>query len=340
MEETETKFEKWHDKNYKKILLIPGIVLFLAFAYLLIFYFQTGDIINKDVSLAGGTTITIFTETSAQELESSLSAQFPDLIIRTISDNTGKQTKLIVTVPNSPEEISPAIEQALGFQLTEENSSTEFTGAALSEDFYKQLVVAVVLAFFWMSGIVFIIFTKGAKTKFWVIILNIIFGIMIGNIFNKYGIISIFSVIALMGLLIYIYIKNSVPSFAVMFCAFSDIVMTLALVNLLGIKLSTAGIVSFLMLIGYSVDTDVLLTTRVLKRKYSINKAILSAFKTGVTMSLTSMIAVLSALIVVFSFGTVLNQIFIILAIGLFFDILNTWLTNVSIIKWYAITRQ
>jgi preprotein translocase subunit SecF len=41
--------------------------------------------------------------------------------------------------------------------------------------------------------------------------------------------------------------------------------MTLVVVNLLGMKLSSAGIVSFLMLIGYSVDTDIMLTTRLLK---------------------------------------------------------------------------
>ncbi len=136
--------------------------------------------------------------------------------------------------------------------------------------------------------------------------------------------------------LIFTYIKNSVPSFAVILSAFSDLVMTLAVVNLLEIKLSTAGIVAFLMMIGYSVDTDVLLTTRVLKKKHSINQEMYDAFKTGLTMTITSLVAVAAALITVYNFQSVLNQIFMILLIGLSFDILNTWTANASIIKWYA----
>ena len=112
--------------------------------------------------------------------------------------------------------------------------------------------------------------------------------------------------------------------------------MTLVVVNLLGIKVSSAGIIAFLMLIGYSVDTDILLTTRILKRNEgSLNQRIFGAFKTGTTMTLTSLFAVLFALIVVSSFSSVLTQIFTILSIGLAFDLLNTWITNVSILKWY-----
>ena len=124
-----------------------------------------------------------------------------------------------------------------------------------------------------------------------------------------------------------------------MLSAFADIVMTLAIVNLLGIKLSVAGIVAFLMLIGYSVDTDILLTTRLLKKHQSTNAALFRAFKTGTTMTITSIIAITAALIVVFPFASVLNQIFTILLIGLGFDLSNTWITNASIIKWYVETK-
>jgi len=95
------------------------------------------------------------------------------------------------------------------------------------------------------------------------------------------------------------------------------------------------------MLIGYSVDTDILLTTRILKRtEGSLNKRIFGALKTGLTMTLTSFFAFLIALIVVSSFSAVLTQIFTILVIGLGFDILNTWITNVSILKWYYLKKK
>jgi len=104
-------------------------------------------------------------------------------------------------------------------------------------------------------------------------------------------------------------------------------------------KISTAGIVAFLMLIGYSVDTDILLTTRLLKKHESTDKALFGAFKTGTTMTITSIIAITTALIVVYPFASVLNQIFTILLIGLGLDLFNTWITNASIIKWYTETK-
>ena len=57
-------------------------------------------------------------------------------------------------------------------------------------------------------------------------------------------------------------------------------------------------------------------------------------------MSLVSLIAVLVALLLVKSFSATLSQIFLILVIGLAFDIFNTWVTNVSIIKWYIISKE
>ena len=77
-----------------------------------------------------------------------------------------------------------------------------------------------------------------------------------------------------------------------------------------------------------------------MKKRESIIDALLGAFKTGTTMTITSIIAVTTALIAVYSFSSVLNQIFTILLIGLGFDLFNTWLTNASILKWYAEERE
>lgn len=332
------KFENWYDKNYKKILIIPAVLLFLSFILIGTFYIQTREIIHRDISLKGGTTITIFSsEINYKNLETNLSQQSENVMVEVLSDNFGIQTQIVVTSAQEATEVKEAIESFIGYELTDKNSNIEFTSSELSGDFYNQLIVAIIIAFFWMAAIVFVIFTKNKKLKIITIILNIIFGVLIGTTLFKINFwLSVIPLSILAVTLIYTYIRNSVPSFAVMFSAFADIVMTLAVVNLLGMKLSTAGIVAFLMLIGYSVDTDILLTTRMLKKKNKTNKELFGAFKTGVTMTLTSMIAVAAALIAVYSFNSVLNQIFIILLIGLGFDLLNTWITNASIIKWYV----
>jgi len=332
------KFETWYNANYKKLLFIPATVLTLALLYLAFFYIQTGDIINKDVTLTGGTSITILTQESAQDLESHLSKTIQDFQIKTISDNSGTQLELIITAKDQDASIMQSeIEDFIGFELTSENSSIETTSSSLSEDFYKQLIIAITLAFFWMSAVVFLIFSKGKKAKFWTVTLNIILGFFLGKFLLTINpILSAIIFIVISGTLIKIYIKNSIPAFAVILAAFANIIMTLSVVNLVGIQLSTAGIVAFLMLIGYSVDTDILLTTRLLKRKEGINTSLFKAFKTGTTMTITSIIAITTALIAIASFESVLNQIFTILLIGLCFDLFNTWVTNASIIKWYT----
>ncbi len=333
-------FSEMYDKHYKTILIIPALLLVLSLSFLVYFYVQNDDIMYKDVSLTGGTTISLFTDINSAELESKLLQQISDLEVRTLMDNTGKQTKVSVVVQEDKTDLAiEIIEDFLGYSLNTENSSIESTSAALSSNFYKQLLSSIALAFFWMSAVVFLIFGSGKRLKLLVVVLNIILGILLGKaMVGSFSALKIMAVILLGGFLFFTYIKNSIPSFSVILSAFSDLVMTLAVVNLMGMRLSTAGIVAFLMMIGYSVDTDILLATRVLQRKNSssINQEIFDAFKTGVTMTLTSLVAVATAFIVVYNFGSVLNQIFTILLIGLSFDLFNTWVTNTGIIKWYA----
>ena len=285
----ESKSKNWHDKYYKHLLLIPAALLVLSLIYMGVFYSINNDFIYKDISLTGGTSVTIYDKIDSDRLKIELSDKLEEINIREIYDLITKEKKaVIIETKSEGEETREILSEYLGYELTEENSSFEFTGAALSESFFKQLLVAIMFAFIFMAIVVFIIF------------------------------------------------RTFVPSTAVIISAFADILMTLALVNIFGIKMSSAGIVAFLMLIGYSVDTDILLTTRILKRhEGSLNEKIFGAFKTGITMTLTSLLAVVFALIVVKSFSVVLTQIFTILAIGLGFDILNTWITNVSILKWY-----
>lgn len=142
-----------------------------------------------------------------------------------------------------------------------------------------------------------------------------------------------------MAVVVFIYFRTFAPSIAVVLAALSDIVVTMAITNIMGMKLSTAGIAAFLMLIGYSVDTDILLTTKVVKAKDGdMFSNILRAMKTGMTMTLTTLVAVTVALIVAES--PQLIQIMTIILIGLIVDIINTWIQNVAIIRFYLERRD
>jgi preprotein translocase subunit SecF len=161
-----------------------------------------------------------------------------------------------------------------------------------------------------------------------------VMGSSLGNSFFKQTLIALLIAFLLMGIVVLIYFRTIIPSLAVILAAFSDIVVTLAIFNLTGMKLSTAGIAAFLMLIGYSVDTDILLSSRLLKRKEgSVMERVYGAMKTGLTMSTTTLVAILVALIFVQS--EIVKQIMLILFIGLLVDLVMTWIQNVGILRLY-----
>lgn len=141
-----------------------------------------------------------------------------------------------------------------------------------------------------------------------------------------------------MSIVIFLSFRTFVPSGAVVLSAFADMVMTAAAMNIIGIPLSLGTLAALLMLIGYSVDSDILLTNRVLKRQGKLNEKIAGAFHTGIIMTSTTLAAA-AAMFVVSWFGAVqiLMDISAVLLIGLIFDVMNTWLTNVGIIKWYVL---
>jgi preprotein translocase subunit SecF len=155
-----------------------------------------------------------------------------------------------------------------------------------------------------------------------------------GAAFFRSTFIALIVAFVLMGLLVFSYFRIPVPSIAVILSAFSDIVATIAALNVLGIKLTPGGIAALLMLIGYSVDTDILLCTRVLKRREgTVFDRIIGSMKTGLTMSATTLAAVIVALI--FSRAPIFKQIMTILLIGLLFDLIMTWFQNAGLLRLY-----
>jgi preprotein translocase subunit SecF len=153
------------------------------------------------------------------------------------------------------------------------------------------------------------------------------------SFFKEVGIALVLAFI-FMGIVVFITFRTLIPSLAVILAAFVDIIVSLAIVNTLGIKLSTAGVAAFLMLIGYSVDTNILLTTKVIKRRDgTVIERVLKAMKTGLTMSGTTLGAILVALALTQS--DVIRQIMTILIIGLLVDLMSTWLQNVGILRLY-----
>ena len=142
-----------------------------------------------------------------------------------------------------------------------------------------------------------------------------------------------------MAIVVYAIFRTPVPSGAVILAAASDMAIAVGGMSLFNIPISTATIAALLMLVGYSVDTDIMLTTRVLKRRSgTLDERIAGAMKTGITMSLTTIFA-MAVLYLVVTFvvpaADVLANIAAVLLIGLIGDLMLTWMTNAGILRYY-----
>ena len=331
------KLKSFYDKEYKKLFIIPILLLVLALAQIGYQYSTTGDFLNKGIALKGGVTITIPDKVvDIVQLNDELNSEFSDIEVSVRSLNVaGTQEGVIIDADINSEDnemltlFTETIENKLS--ITKDEYSIDITGSALGESFFHETLRALVVAFLFMGAVVFLYFGNNFKTKAIVFILTAITSYLI---FNSLGTITDIISAILSIVIIGIFIRYSIPSVAVVVAALSDIIITLAIVNIMGIKLSTAGIAAFLMLIGYSVDTDILLSTRVLKRKEgSVFSRVLGAMKTGLTMNITTMVALVAAFLI--SSSEVIKQIMLILLIGLIVDIINTWIQNVGILRLY-----
>ncbi len=136
---------------------------------------------------------------------------------------------------------------------------------------------------------------------------------------------------------VFIFFRAVIPSIAVITGATCDVIIALGAMGLFGIPFTLPSFAALLMLVGFSLDTDILLTMRMLKRKGNPREKAYEAMKTGITMSIMAMVA----------FGTLFilatlthiptyYEISAVALSGLVGDIIATWGINAVMLLWYA----
>lgn len=142
-----------------------------------------------------------------------------------------------------------------------------------------------------------------------------------------------------MAITVFYVFRDPVPSLAIILSAVCNLSIAVGSMSLFGIPLSVASVGALLMLIGYGVDTDILLTTRLLKRTDGdLDDRAEGACKTGVTLTISALASMIVLFIVVKLFipsAQVLEDISAVLIMGLLSDLLSTWLMNLGILKWH-----
>jgi preprotein translocase subunit SecF len=281
------KLKDFYVRKYKVLFVFLILFSVLSSSGFLFTYFKTGDFLSRDVTLKGGISLTVHSsEADVASVESFLKEKFPksSLNLRTIEAN-GKQVGIIIEASDITEsELVSAVKQKVN--LDSENYSVETMGSSLGESFFKQMFIALLVAFI------------------------------------------------AMGLVFHIYFRNLYSTGAALLSAFLDIFVTAGLMSFFGVRLTAGGIAAYLMLISYSIDTSILLSTKLLKESVDdANDALFGAMKTGLTMSATGIAA--TGISFLLTNNITLKQIMLILIVGLFVDILTTWIGNVSMLRFY-----
>ncbi|MBI2102973.1 hypothetical protein HYT55_03985 [Candidatus Woesearchaeota archaeon] len=290
-----------YEKKYKTLLLIPFLLLVFALVQISIQTATTGDFVHKGVSLKGGSTITVNhqIESSLSELEFQLQEQFPEADI-SIRTLTSGNTVMGFTLETNIQD-----KMQIDSFMTLLSSKLGISGSDYSGSDYSVEIVDSSL------GSSFFVQTA------WALLIAFLF----------------------MATVVFLYFRMVVPSLSVILVAFSDIVTTLAIFNLTGDKLGTGGVAAFLMLVGYSVDTEMLLNSKILKQPASMFMGqIYSAIRTGMTMTLTVLVVVFVGM--VFANNETVRQIMLILFIGMLVDMVNSWILNVGLFRWHMERRE
>lgn len=147
---------------------------------------------------------------------------------------------------------------------------------------------------------------------------------------------SLYSSLILLGIAFILVAAVSLFYFRSMWQAFSNIISIIAdIINIIGVldiigfSFSTASIAGILMIMGYSADRNIILATNILKReeasmKYRLAKTI----KTSLTMDAAALVTFI--ILFLGTTNSTLQDIAIILIIGVIFDDFTVWILNGS----------
>lgn len=339
---------KLYDTNYKRLMLVP---LILGILFLVIIAVYPGMTLGLD--FVGGTRVIVSTSVLQEQPVKDLltSMGLPEVKVAIVNGPLGSNTRIEYAEPKDLSEARAFLEQGLEAKQKKDDAAAKAfflsaldklsvpvqTGDGSVDDLLGQASQAVNEK---SSGIASnvqqkLIQTFGlpADTPFTVEQVTPSFGASFLSNTIFVGFVSI----VLLIIVIFIFFRELIPSLAVVEAALFDMLTALALLTLFGFSITLSTVAALLMMVGYSVDTDILLTTRMLKRR---DKTVLERANDTLTTGLTVTATLIGAtgVMLIVSYFTQINVIFEISAtilFGLVGDMIATWFTNAPILLWY-----
>ena len=141
----------------------------------------------------------------------------------------------------------------------------------------------------------------------------------------------------LISISVFVIFRSPIPSLAMIFGTGNDIIIALGAMGLFKIPLGLASLGGLLMLIGYSIDTELLTSIRILKRREgTIEERAYGAMRTGITMTTTAIVSFAVLFIVsLVAYIPTYYEISGVVLFGLIGDLFTTWLGNAPMIMLY-----
>jgi len=151
-----------------------------------------------------------------------------------------------------------------------------------------------------------------------------------------YSIIAAFIVI---GIITFIIFRRRVVSMTILLVIGLDIICVLGYMALFRVPLSLTSILVIVMLVGYAIDTNILLAYRVLKRVGGEpRKQVAASLNTGLMMGVLLAVVLLSLNIITSAMQ--LNVLTAMLIFGIAINIFNTWFLGAGILLRHAERQQ
>jgi preprotein translocase subunit SecF len=339
-----------YSNNYKKFLILPILVLIPV-----IFLILISPGLSLGIELTGGNALIIYSdkELSPAQIEGILASDFNlgEVSVSTISSPVGHGAYIEYSKNESILDAEALIEQAqLSIEAEKDEEAVSFSNEAIKVlgfpleeyDNPKAALMAAQDALAKRNSEFSSALEKALSEKL---------GLgesaefqqrevspTLGKASLNSGIFLISVSAIILIIIIFIFFRQLIPVFGIIQAMVFDVLAALAGMAFLGIPISLLTISTLLMVVAYSVDTNIMLTSRMLKdRDGTPGKRATSSVKTGITMSATSLAALIAMLFISgFYHIDLVYQIAAIMTFGLFGDIVATWTTNVSILMWHT----
>lgn len=158
-------------------------------------------------------------------------------------------------------------------------------------------------------------------------------GSIITSIYSEQARNAMIGAVVAMGIIIFIAFRRRFTVGAILLVVGLDMLSVFGCMAIFGVPLSLGSVAGLLMLIGYCVDTNILLSTRVLKRvSGEAREHAADAMKTGLMMSGTTLIVLITLNLL--TTASLLAELSAVLIFGIIIDIFNTWFLNAGLLLW------